>query len=85
MKSEDFKPCFIIGTVADDTPACSQVGDLDINPAILAGFCVSLIDAVISKLPDEKQIEFESSTSKLLLYMLENRHDYVSTVKVEED
>jgi hypothetical protein len=85
MKSEDFSPCFLLGLVKGEAPACSQIGDVEINPAILAGLCVSVIDAVISRLPDEKQINFESDTAKLINYMLENRHEYISTLKVEKE
>jgi hypothetical protein len=83
-KEKNFVPYFVLGLVNEDTPACSQIDSVSIDPAILAGLCVSLIDSVISKLPDEKQIEFEEQTAKLISYMIDNRHEYVSTISNNE-
>lgn len=85
MSQEDnFVPAFIVGLFKGSSPACTQIKDIEIDPPIMAGMCVSMIDYVISKLPDDKQIDFEKQTIKLFNYMIENRHEYVSTLKAEK-
>lgn len=76
----NFVPAFAVGLFNGDAPACTQIKDIEIDPPIIAGMCVSLIDYVVSKLADDKQITFEEQTIKLFNYMMSNRHDYVSNV-----
>lgn len=80
MDDSKFSPAFAVGLFNGDTPACTQVKNIDVTPPIVAGMCVSMIDYIVSKLSDEKQIEFEEQTIKLFNYMMENRHEYVSTM-----
>lgn len=85
MDKTSFLPIFEVGLANEDMPACRQINTAQIDPAILAGMCISIIDSVISKLPDESQISFEEETAKLLDYMIDARHGYVSTVKLQPD
>lgn len=85
MSKTSFLPIFEVGLANEDMPACRQVNTAQIDPAILAGMCISIIDSVISKIPDEDQISFEEETSKLFNYMIDARHSYVSTEKFQPD
>jgi hypothetical protein len=85
MDKTSFLPIFEVGLANEDMPACRQINTAQIDPAILAGMCISIIDSVISKIPDEDQISFEEETSKLFNYMIDARHGYVSTVKFHSD
>lgn len=85
MNKTSFLPIFEVGLANEDMPACRQINTAQIDPAILAGMCISILDSVISKLPDESQINFEEETAKLFNYMLDARHDYVSTIKLKSD
>ena len=85
MNKTSFLPIFEVGLTNEDMPACRQVNTAQIDPAILAGMCISIIDSVISKIPDEDQISFEEETGKLFNYMIDARHGYVSTVKFTPD
>jgi len=79
-----FVPAFAVGLFNGSAPACTQIKDIEVDPPIVAGMCVSMIDYVVSKLADDKQIDFEKQTIKLFNYMIENRHEYVSTLKAEK-
>lgn len=85
MNKTSFLPVFEVGFANEDMPACRQLRTAEIDPAILAGMCISILDSVISKLPDESQIDFEEETAKLFNYMIDSRHGYVSTVKFQPD
>lgn len=85
MNKTSFLPIFEVGLANEDMPACRQVHTAQIDPAILAGMCISILDSVISKLPDESQINFEEETAKLFNYMIDSRHGYVSTIKFQPD
>jgi hypothetical protein len=85
MNKTSFLPIFEVGLANEDMPACRQVHTAQIDPAILAGMCISILDSVISKLSDESQINFEEETAKLFNYMLDARHGYVSTIKLKPD
>jgi hypothetical protein len=78
-------PVFEVGLANEDMPACRQINTAKIDPAILAGMCISILDSVISKLADESQIAFEEETAKLFNYMVDSRHGYVSTIKFQPD
>jgi len=83
VNKTSFTPIFEVGLANEDMPACRQINTAQIDPAILAGMCISILESVISKLPDESQIEFEEETAKLFNYMIDARHEYVSTVKFQ--
>jgi hypothetical protein len=85
MNKTSFIPIFEVGLANEDMPACRQINTAQIDPAILAGMCISILDSVISKLPDESQISFEEETANLFNYMVDSRHGYVSTVKFQPD
>lgn len=85
MNKTSFIPIFEVGLANEDMPACRQINTAQIDPAILAGMCISILDSVISKLPDESQISFEEETASLFNYMIDSRHGYVSTVKFQPD
>jgi hypothetical protein len=42
--------------------------------------CVSIIDFMVSRLEDHKQLEFEKEILNLFNLMVENRHDFTSKV-----
>jgi hypothetical protein len=59
-------------------PACRQLNRASIDPAIAAGMCVSIVDSIISKIEDSKQIEFEKEMISLFNFIVENRHGITS-------
>jgi hypothetical protein len=61
-------------------PACRQINTASLDPAIVAGMCVSIIDFMVSKLEDHKQLEFEKEILNLFNLIAENRHDFTSKV-----
>ncbi len=61
-------------------PACRQINTASLDPAIVAGMCVSIIDFMVSKLEDHKQLEFEKEILNLFNLIVENRHDFTSKV-----
>ena len=72
MKSKtSFLPVFEVGVVNDEMPACRQINTAKIDPAIVAGMCVSIIDFTVSKIEDSKMqlkpqpIYLENTLSKL--------------------
>lgn len=78
MNKISFLPVFEVGIVDDALPACRQVNTASLDPAIAAGMCVSIIDFMISKIEDHKQIDFEKEVVRLFNEMVENRHDFTS-------
>lgn len=79
MKSKtSFLPVFEVGVVNDEMPACRQINTAKIDPAIVAGMCVSIIDFTVSKIEDSKQIEFEKEILNLFNFIVENRHSVTS-------
>ena len=79
MKSKtSFLPVFEVGIVNDEMPACRQINTAKIDPAIVAGMCVSIIDFTVSKIEDSKQIEFEKEILNLFNFIVENRHSVTS-------
>lgn len=75
-----FLPVFEVGIVDQELPACRQVNTASLDPAIVAGMCVSIIDFMVSKLEDHKQLEFEKEILNLFNLIVENRHDFTSKV-----
>lgn len=59
-------------------PACRQINTAKIDPAIVAGMCVSIIDFTVSKIEDSKQIEFEKEILNLFNFIAQNRHGITS-------
>ena len=47
---------------------------------MIAGMCVSIIDFMISRLEDHKQVEFEKEIINLFNLIVENRHDFTNKV-----
>lgn len=79
MKSKtSFLPVFEVGVVNDEMPACRQINTAKLDPAIVAGMCVSIIDFTVSKIEDSKQIEFEKEILNLFNFIVENRHSVTS-------
>jgi hypothetical protein len=61
-------------------PACRQINTASLDPAMIAGMCVSIIDFMISRLEDHKQVEFEKEIINLFNLIVENRHDFTNKV-----
>ena len=80
MNKASFLPVFEVGIVNQELPACRQVNTASLDPAIVAGMCVSIIDFMVSKLEDHKQLEFEKEILNLFNLIVENRHDFTSKV-----
>ena len=80
MNKTFFLPVFEVGIVDQELPACRQVNTASLDPAIVAGMCVSIIDFMVSKLEDHKQLEFEKEILNLFNLIVENRHDFTSKV-----
>lgn len=78
MNKTSFNPVFEVGLANEELPACRQVNTAKLDPAIVAGMCVSIIDFTISKIEDSKQIEFEKEILNLFNYIVENRHGITS-------
>jgi len=78
MNKISFNPVFEVGLANDELPACRQINTAKLDPAIVAGMCVSIIDFTISKIEDSKQIEFEKEILNLFNYIVENRHGITS-------
>ncbi len=80
MNKVSFLPVFEVGIVNEELPACRQINTASLDPAIVAGMCVSIIDFMVSKLEDHKQLEFEKEILNLFNLIVENRHDFTSKV-----
>ncbi len=80
MNKASFLPVFEVGIVDEQLPACRQINTASLDPAIVAGMCVSIIDFMVSKLEDHKQLEFEKEILNLFNLIVENRHDFTSKV-----
>ena len=80
MNKTSFLPVFEVGIVNNEMPACRQVNSASLDPAIIAGMCVSIIDFMVSKLEDYKQLEFEKEILNLFNLIIENRHSFTSKV-----
>ena len=80
MNKASFLPVFEVGIVNEELPACRQINTASLDPAIVAGMCVSIIDFMVSKLEDHKQLEFEKEILNLFNLIVENRHDFTSKV-----
>jgi len=80
MNKISFNPVFEVGLANDELPACRQINTAKLDPAIVAGMCVSIIDFMVSKLEDHKQLEFEKEILNLFNLIVENRHDFTSKV-----
>ena len=80
MNKVSFLPVFEVGIVDEQLPACRQINTASLDPAIVAGMCVSIIDFMISKLEDDKQLEFEKEILNLFNLIVENRHSFTSMV-----
>jgi hypothetical protein len=61
-------------------PACRQINTASLDPAIVAGMCVSIIDFMVSRIEDHKQLEFEKEILNLFNLIVENRHDFTNKV-----
>lgn len=80
MNKASFLPVFEVGVVDEQLPACRQINTASLDPAIVAGMCVSIIDFMVSKLEDHKQLEFEKEILNLFNLIVENRHDFTNKV-----
>jgi hypothetical protein len=80
MNKVSFLPVFEVGIVDEHLPACRQINTASLDPAIVAGMCVSIIDFMVSKLEDHKQLEFEKEILNLFNLIVENRHDFTRKV-----
>ncbi len=80
MNKTSFLPVFEVGIVNDEMPACRQINTASLDPAMIAGMCVSIIDFMISRLEDHKQVEFEKEIINLFNLIVENRHDFTNKV-----
>jgi len=81
MNKASFLPVFEVGIVNNEMPACRQINTASLDPATTAGMCVSIIDFVISKIEDNKQIEFEKEILNLFNFIVENRRSITSKTK----
>jgi len=79
-KNTSFSPVFEVGVVNDEMPACRQINTASLDPAMIAGMCVSIIDFMISRLEDHKQLEFEKEIINLFNLIVENRHNFTNRV-----
>jgi hypothetical protein len=79
-KNTSFSPVFEVGVVNDEMPACRQINTASLDPAMIAGMCVSIIDFMISRLEDHKQLEFEKEIINLFNLIVENRHIFTNRV-----
>jgi hypothetical protein len=61
-------------------PACRQINTASLDPAIVAGMCVSIIDFMVSRIEDHKQLEFEKEILNLFNLIVENRHNFTNKV-----
>jgi hypothetical protein len=77
-KTMSFLPVFEVGIADNEMPACRQINTTRLDPTMVAGMCVSIIDFVISNIPDKDQIEFEKETLDLFNFIVENRHTITS-------
>lgn len=80
MNKTSFLPVFEVGVVNDEMPACRQINTASLDPAMIAGMCVSIIDFMISRLEDHKQLEFEKEIINLFNLIVENRHNFTNRV-----
>lgn len=80
MNKTSFLPVFEVGIVNDEMPACRQINTASLDPAIVAGMCVSIIDFMVSRIEDHKQLEFEKEIINLFNLIVENRHDFTNRV-----
>lgn len=80
MNKNSFLPVFEVGVVNDEMPACRQINTASLDPAMIAGMCVSIIDFMISRLEDHKQLEFEKEIINLFNLIVENRHNFTNRV-----
>ena len=81
MNKISFLPVFEVGLANEQMPACRQVNTASLDPAIVAGMCVSIVDFMVSKLEDHKQLEFEQEILNLFNFIIENRHDFTNKVE----
>ena len=84
MSKASFLPVFEVGIVDQELPACRQINTASLDPAIVAGMCVSIIDFMVSKLEDHKQLEFEKEILNLFNLIVENRHDYTNQISEDD-
>jgi hypothetical protein len=80
LNKTSFLPVFEVGIVNDEMPACRQINTASLDPAIVAGMCVSIIDFMVSRIEDHKQLEFEKEILNLFNLIVENRHDFTNKV-----
>jgi hypothetical protein len=80
LNKNSFLPVFEVGVVNDEMPACRQINTASLDPAMIAGMCVSIIDFMISRLEDHKQLEFEKEIINLFNLIVENRHNFTNRV-----
>lgn len=80
MNKISFLPVFEVGIVNEELPACRQINTASLDPSMVAGMCVSIIDLMVSRLEDHKQLEFEKEILNLFNLIVEKRHDFTSKV-----
>jgi len=80
LNKTSFLPVFEVGIVNDEMPACRQINTASLDPAIVAGMCVSIIDFMVSRIEDHKQLEFEKEILNLFNLIVENRHNFTNKV-----
>jgi hypothetical protein len=78
MNKTSFSPIFEVGLANSEMPACRQLNTASLDPAMVAGMCVSIVDFVVSKVEDNKQIDFEKEIINLFNFIVENRHSITS-------
>jgi hypothetical protein len=83
--NDRYKQVFSVGVLDGEMPASMVSGHIDnMNPAILAGMLISVLDSVLTTIDDSRQIEFEKSTVDLFNYMIDARHAYTSVIPLSD-
>lgn len=83
--NDRYKQIFSVGVVDDQMPASMVAGECEnMNAAMLAGMLVSMLESVLSRIEDSKQIEFEKNTVDLFNYMVDARHPYTSVIPISD-
>ena len=78
---DNFIPMFIIGKY-NGLPACTTANSKEsVNPTEMTGMLVALTDYIISRIPENVQVEVEQYILENFQEMLENRHEF--TLKVD--
>jgi len=82
---DDFEKIFEVGFYKD-RPACRTFAvERDVTPMTMAGMMTAILDAMISSIPENKQIKFESSTLEVFEDMVKSRFEYINKYKLKDE